>query len=316
MTAGAPDSKATSFFTLHIFGCSFLIGSDMPEHVERFMQSCYGSLHSRGTNENADYELRLFRHEANICISKDADDREILIESGQSGAKLLWNGKTHKGIVSIPCASDKKISRFVYSGISAFIQQSLKTRDIFFLHASSVGWNGGAVLFVGPNGSGKSSMMRSLLVRDASYLSDDAAPLVAADSEIAEIESAPSPEVISAIGVPEVEIGMLIERGFTPGPDPRFLMPPRNRKSAPVKAILFPEAECGRAELVSLTKKQSLLRILMSLKTPVFEDEYKKCFDICARLAERTSAALVKIERGKPFPAEKIIEFCEENLPV
>ena len=57
-------------------------------------------------------------------------------------------------------------------------------RDLYFLHSASLGTPEGAVLFVGDSGAGKSTLAWALLQHGFEYLSDELAPIDAAELRV------------------------------------------------------------------------------------------------------------------------------------
>jgi hypothetical protein len=302
-------SDGTSFY-MRLFGHGFIIVTDEPELLKTCLEAGYGSAYRRRDGENgcAFFKLILHHGRNEVINNETLQGVRIALEGNTAGNPLIWDSAVGTGFAMLPPASNPAALRLVFIALAAFVHTALKEHGIFFIHAAAVEWKGSGILFAGRNGCGKSSLARAACARRANYLADDASPVFAGG---ANFELLPSPEVISVADMNECEIKQFESLKFTAGPDPRFMMPPPDRKPVPVRAIFFPEPGEKPDGPRSLTKKDALLKILMLCKTPLDDGAYEKWFDAAVKLSRQTAAARVIIRHGEPFPIGKVTEYFD-----
>ncbi len=279
---------------LDMFGGSFAIYSNAPEFVETCLKANYPSRYRPAdTNIRADYSLTITHGDSNTPES----ERPAI--EGTGGVFTC----------TAPPTGAPETLRFVFEAVAAFVQTALKNRKIFFVHAASVVWKRKAMLVAGANECGKSTIARALISNGATFLADDAAPILAVQNSAA--TAIPSPEAVTVKDLAPEEIEMLAAVGFTRGPDPRFMAPPEGAEEAPVKFLFFPERSESVLPIMSLTKKEALLKILKLNKTPLTDVEFSSWFQAAYDLANNSTAARVSISTDSAPPVSEIFEFCE-----
>lgn len=306
---GTCEIYGKSFFYISLFGYDFTIETDAPELMTTCLDVCYGMSQARVEREPDESLFRLSVLHWDGLDEDGTEKERIRLESPDGKAILKWDGVTGRGRVILPPPADPDSLRLVFSAVAAFVQCALKSKGVFFIHASAVGSDKGAVLFAGPNNCGKSTLMRAMLERGGVYLADDAAPVkIGIDG----CEILASEETVSATGLPEEEVGRLIaENGFIRSRDTRFLVPPAGRKSCTPLAIFFPEAADENSGPFILPRKEALLRILRLIKTPLSDADAEVWFSMADKLSRQARAARIAISRGSLFPVEKVVEFCD-----
>jgi hypothetical protein len=119
-----------------------------------------------------------------------------------------------------------------------------RRRDLLFLHAAAVEWQGGVHLLLGDAGAGKSTTAWALLHHGFGYLSDELAPV-----EIASLRVLPYPR---ALGLKAVPAGFRLPRGVLRTPRTVHL-PTRTlrggviREARPVRSLMLLRYDPGNA---------------------------------------------------------------------
>ncbi len=298
-----------SFFHLRLFGYDFMIETDAPGLMSTCLEACYGASYTlfAGEPESSLFRLLVLHWEG--MPGCRADVERIELGSPDKRAAFNWDRVEGQGVAVLPPPTDPDSLRLVFSAVAAFTQCALKGESLYFIHASGVTWDDGAVLFAGPNNCGKSTLMRAMMAEGGVYLSDDAAPVKTRDGYC---EILPSEETLAITGLLRDEVERLLSaHGFVSGPDTRFLEPPTGRKSAPPRAIFFPEASDRDSGPFTLTEKEAFLRILSLIKTPLSDTDAEEWFSVAGLLSRRTLAARLTVKHGSVFPIKKVINFCD-----
>jgi len=305
-TAGTKEYGGIS---LELFGKVFVFSSDRPEILRLCIEKLYGHL-CRSATSGPENSFSLFitaLPEVEIA-PPPGDTLQIRIDEQEHPPRMWYSPSTGNATAVVFDHDDRTMARRMMVAVCSLVRLALKKDDIYFFHAAAVALSGSGVLIGGPNGSGKSSAMRSLIESGAEYLADDSAAL---DVSSSKPEIMRNPELLNAADLSYRTREKLAEKGFVEPQDPVFLAPPAESLSAPVKLLLFPGIVKAGTDLVSLTKKEAVIKLLELNKTPVFRDDYDVLFHLCGRIADSAPAYEVFVGHGSVFPSERIVDLCE-----
>ncbi len=297
-------------FDLHLFGVVLRFCSVRGNFLEHCLKLHYGnrilpaddnsneSVFSLEFLETDDEELPL-PGDDNICIPLRGATGDIV---------MMCDMETHRCTIELPGVPPDNPAEVFFSAITSFIGHVMKSKNILFIHASSVIYDGKGIMFCGENMSGKSTLMRAMLENDAEYMSDDSAavgfdkhtPMLLRNSEL-----------LNAADLSEKCGGRLLAKGFTYFHEGLFMSPPPDCVAACVDFVFFPSIMQARHGIISLSKKKAVLKLLNLHRTPLIEADYERYLLRCDNIASSASCFELRIQAGKETPVNEIINICK-----
>jgi hypothetical protein len=225
---------------------------------------------------------------------------------------LEWEPESGAAVFNIPPAPESRVTQIVCAAVSNFIYLTLLRTGVFFFHASSAAWDGGAAMFCGPNGSGKSTVMRAALARGARYLSDDAC--ATAKNEYGAVGVYPGREAVEIAGLSPDEIALLRDKGFRPSPHEKFLSPPAAGQPSPVRAIYFLAGMEGSPAVRPLSAKEAAVRLMRLHRMPMTEQACEALVRMSGDIAEQAPAFEFELGADAESGRRAVLEHVESII--
>lgn len=192
-----------------------------------------------------------------------------------------------------------------------FVRLLLKSRGVFFIHASCVAHDGAAALIAGENETGKSSLAHALALSGMSLAADDNLP-ICADTDA--VRAMYVREAFNAANMDAGQVQSLLGRGFSRAHVPGFLLPPSALEPVPARAVFFPYWAEKDTPPQPVSGAFALKALYAACKTPLAGDDIKVYDAIVARLLEQAVCLRVGLERrpgrgASTYTVAGIMEF-------
>ena len=246
-----------------------------------------------------------------LAIADEHPELGWRLSAGEPGSFLVPADGTH--VVCVPGeAAPEDWQRFL---IAHALPLAAVLQGLELLHASAVALDGGAVAFVGPSGVGKSSVAVQLLLRGASWVTDD---VVALETTDAGVVAHPGSALI-ALRPDEAE-RVSTELGAPIGANPREVLYAVEPCAGPLdlRAVFFLErSDGGQVAFEPLDGPRLVLGSVFSrlVATP---DRLERALDVAARLSAAVPMSRLRVPPGLDAPqlAEVVERAVRGERPV
>lgn len=311
----------TVCFSFKAFGMNFTIATDSPEEALLCPALKFGAVPVASAPDDLQWPrprtLSLFRDHARSLDHARALACAESVRIGEGRKHVLrFDTALCRGAATLP-RSKAGATRTALFATNVFVRLALKSKGIFFLHASAAVADGGAAVFAGENESGKSTLARALACRGWKLFSDDGLPIFMRGKKVFALQSR---EAINSASISRTCRKMLADAGFTPATLGGFVhAPDYGGRAIPVKLVFLPRWSGSRPRPRTADRAFALKALYNSCATPLFLSDLPLYDKLIGTLVYQAGNYHLDLRKGRyvrPETVSKLVNTCMNESKV